>query len=130
MKTAKHIEGLLKEIYAKSDMNDEFEGSLKTVMQAVRDRDNELRVHYQPWDEDTDEFEPVPKETATQDPEPSDWEAKYNELKTRYTERFFNGEEMVDNTDDSTTGAEIMRDQNADIKADATPRINDLLVEE
>lgn len=134
MKTAKYIKGQLKAIFDKANLDPELEAPLGAIGKAVDEWETQLKVTGEAWDSDADEFE----YKAKAEPVPQgDWEQKYNDLsskydtlKTRYSDAFFNGDASAGNVDDSTNGAEIMADQNADIHEDGEVKtIDDLLVE-
>lgn len=134
MKTAKAIDGMLKSMWEKVNMDPEFEAPMNEIRAAINERDTQLKVHAESWhDDDADEFEFKAKTTAPE----GDWQQKYNDLQTqhndlrqRYADTFFNGDAQAANVAADTSKAAILDDQFTDIKMDGEPKdIDDLFAE-
>lgn len=124
MKSTKYLIGLLQKVFEDSDMNADLEPIISELKNGLTDRDTHLTAlgEYTDAENGTD----VSFSARETNPPGMEWQEKYNELKGRYVERFFNGDAAAANVDDATNAAEIIRAQNADIREDSTPDISDL----
>lgn len=114
---------LLNRIWETGGLTADMEDDLRRLQDDFDEREGILRKYGEVYDgEDKDEYEY--KENTRDE---TDWKRKYEEMKTRYTDRFFNGERTIANgdADDFKT---VLDSQEDDVKRDGTPQTWDDLI--
>lgn len=114
---------LLNRIWETGGLTADMEEDLRRLQDDFDEREGMLRKYGEVYDgEDRDEYEYVENK-----PDDTDWKGKYEEMRTRYRDRFIYGERTRANgdADDRKT---IMDSQEADIKRDGTPQTWDDLI--
>lgn len=129
MKTRKYLEGILQTMFEKSNLDSEFEPMITELRDNIRERDKYLSEFGETWDEESNDFEFKRKESEYKS-DGNEWEIKYNDLRKRYSEKFFNGEAALSNVDDNITEKQAIMEQNEDIRADGRAnKVEDFLIE-
>lgn len=123
MKSTKYLNGLLQNVFEKLGMSEESETIIKELKDSIEERDNHLKNFAENWDNDADEFEFKPIEGNK--PDSSEWQSKYNELKGRYIDRFFNGDPKQANV---TQGTDTQFNEDTNIEG-SEMEVEDLFVE-
>lgn len=127
MKSGKYLNGILQTMFEKVGMSEDVEPFIDELRTNISERDKHLSGFSETWDDSTDDVKFVPKEAGNPT---DDWESKYNELKSRYINRFFNGDESASNVSEKTGLDDVKREQNADIHKDGeVPSIEELFSE-
>lgn len=127
MKSGKYLNGILQTMFEKVGMSEDVEPFIDELRTNISERDKHLSGFSETWDDSADDVKFVPKEAGNPT---DDWESKYNELKSRYINRFFNGDESASNAEEKTSLDDVKREQNADIHKDGeVPSIEELFSE-
>lgn len=108
---------LLRRIYETGGLTPDMEADIERLKKDFDEREGILRLYGEVYDgEDVDEYEYKGKEVSEFSPSEdhdSEWRAKYEEMRNRYLDRFFGGEE-IEEIDDN------MRETEEDVKRDGT----------
>lgn len=117
------IKNLLNRLWETGGLSADMEADIKRLQDDFDEREGMLRKYGEVYDgEDREEYEFVEKPSETED-----WKGKYEEMKSRYVNRFFNGEETRKDGDydDFKT---VMEGEEEDIREDGkTKSFDDLL---
>lgn len=137
MRSRAGIEKLLRRIMETGGLTEDMERDVKDLQDEFDEREGMLRRYGEirdgedgetaTFEERTDstekentELESESREGEVATEEPINWEARYNELQTRYLDRFFNGssEERRDRESAEKTRDEIISNQDSDVLRD------------
>lgn len=117
------IKNLLNRLWETGGLSADMEVDIKRLQDDFDEREGMLRKYGEVYDgEDREEYEFVEKPSETED-----WKGKYEEMKSRYVNRFFNGEETRKDGD-SDDFKTVMEGEEEDIREDGkTKSFDDLL---
>lgn len=117
------IKNLLNRLWETGGLSADMEADIKRLQDDFDEREGMLRKYGEVYDgEDKEEYEFVEKPTDSED-----WKGKYEEMKTRYVNRFFNGEETRKDGD-SDDFQTVMEGEEEDVREDGeTKSFDDLL---
>ena len=117
------IKNLLNRLWETGSLSADMEADIKRLQDDFDEREGMLRKYGEVYDgEDKEEYEFVEKPSETED-----WKGKYEEMKSRYVNRFFNGEETRKDGD-SDDFKTVMEGEEEDIREDGkTKSFDDLL---
>lgn len=117
------IKNLLNRLWETGGLSADMEADIKRLQDDFDEREGMLRKYGEVYDgEDREEYEFVEKPSETED-----WKGKYEEMKSRYVNRFFNGEETRKDGD-SDDFKTVMEGEEEDIREDGkTKSFDDLL---
>lgn len=117
------IKNLLNRLWETGSLSVDMEADIKRLQDDFDEREGMLRKYGEVYDgEDKEEYEFVEKPSETED-----WKGKYEEMKSRYVNRFFNGEETRKDGD-SDDFKTVMEVEEEDIREDGkTKSFDDLL---
>lgn len=117
------IKNLLNRLWETGGLSADMEADIKRLQDDFDEREGMLRKYGEVYDgEDREEYEFVEKPSETED-----WKGKYEEMKSRYVNRFFNGEE-TQKDGDSDDFKTVMEGEEEDIREDGkTKSFDDLL---
>lgn len=117
------IKKLLNRLWETGGLSADMEADIKRLQDDFDEREGMLRKYGEVYDgEDKEEYEFVEKPSETED-----WKGKYEEMKSRYVNRFFNGEETRKDGD-SDDFKTVMEGEEEDILEDGkTKSFDDLL---
>lgn len=117
------IKSLLNRLWETGGLSADMEADIKRLQDDFDEREGMLRKYGEVYDgEDKEEYEFVEKPSETED-----WKGKYEEMKSRYVNRFFNGEETRKDGD-SDDFKTVMEGEEEDIREDGkTKSFDDLL---
>lgn len=117
------IKNLLNRLWETGSLSADMEADIKRLQDDFDEREGMLRKFGEVYDgEDKEEYEFVEKPSETED-----WKGKYEEMKSRYVNRFFNGEETRKDGD-SDDFKTVMEGEEEDIREDGkTKSFDDLL---
>lgn len=117
------IKNLLNRLWETGSLSVDMEADIKRLQDDFDEREGMLRKYGEVYDgEDKEEYEFVEKPSETED-----WKGKYEEMKSRYVNRFFNGEETRKDGD-SDDFKTVMEGEEEDIREDGkTKSFDDLL---
>ena len=117
------IKNLLNRLWETGGLSADMEADIKRLQDDFDEREGMLRKYGEVYDgEDKEEYEFVEKPSETED-----WKGKYEEMKSRYVNRFFNGEETRKDGD-SDDFKTVMEGEEEDIREDGkTKSFDDLL---
>lgn len=117
------IKNLLNRLWETGGLSADMEVDIKRLQDDFDEREGMLRKYGEVYDgEDKEEYEFVEKPSETED-----WKGKYEEMKSRYVNRFFNGEETRKDGD-SDDFKTVMEGEEEDIREDGkTKSFDDLL---
>lgn len=102
MLTKRGVDTLLQKVWETGGLTPDMEEDITRLRGEFDEREGMLRKFGEWYDgEDKDEFDYVPRET-TNAGEGGEWEAKYNEMRERYINRFF-GRDTADETNEEET---------------------------
>lgn len=138
------IERLLREIMETGGLTDAMEEKIKALQSEFDEREGMLRRYGEIRESDdgeSAEFEEIREDSAVDNTdeersehveteEPINWEARYNELQTKYLNRFFNSGSEERRDYDSTLEKKdsIVLEQDSDVERDGTVQsFDDLL---
>lgn len=117
------IKNLLNRLWETGGLSADMEVDIKRLQDDFDEREGMLRKYGEVYDgEDKEEYEFVEKPSDAED-----WKGKYEEMKSRYVNRFFNGEETRKDgdADDFQT---VMEGEEEDVREDGkTKSFDDLL---
>lgn len=121
---------ILRKIMETGEMTPDIEDTIQRLRDDFDEREGILKKYGETYDgEDVDEYEYTyrdmynvytPKELTKNAEE---WRTKYEEIKARYIDRFFGGEDSSENFN------EIMHEATEDVKRDGEPQTFDELLE-
>lgn len=119
------IKNLLNRLWETGGLSGDMEADIKRLQDDFDEREGMLRKYGEVYDgEDREEYEFVEKPSETED-----WKGKYEEMKSRYVNRFFNGEETRKDGD-SDDFKTVMDGEEEDVREDGeTKSFDDLLYE-
>lgn len=117
------IKNLLNRLWETGGLSADMEADIKRLQDDFDEREGMLRKYGEVYDgEDKEEYEFVEKPSETED-----WKGKYEEMKSRYVNRFFNGEETRKDGDSDDFNT-VMEGEEEDIREDGkTKSFDDLL---
>lgn len=117
------IKNLLNRLWETGGLSGDMEADIKRLQDDFDEREGMLRKYGEVYDgEDREEYEFVEKPSETED-----WKGKYEEMKSRYVNRFFNGEETRKDGD-SDDFKTVMDGEEEDVREDGeTKSFDDLL---
>lgn len=117
------IKNLLNRLWETGGLSADMEADIKRLQDDFDEREGMLRKYGEVYDgEDREEYEFVEKPSETED-----WKGKYEEMKSRYVNRFFNGEETRKDGD-SDDFKTVMDGEEEDVREDGeTKSFDDLL---
>lgn len=117
------IKNLLNRLWETGGLSADMEADIKRLQDDFDEREGMLRKYGEVYDgEDREEYEFVEKPSETED-----WKGKYEEMKSRYVNRFFNGEETRKDGDSDDFNT-VMEGEEEDIREDGkTKSFDDLL---
>lgn len=117
------IKNLLNRLWETGGLSADMEADIKRLQDDFNEREGMLRKYGEVYDgEDKEEYEFVEKPSDAED-----WKGKYEEMKSRYVNRFFNGEKTRKDgdADDFQT---VMEGEEEDVREDGeTKSFDDLL---
>lgn len=117
------IKNLLNRLWETGGLSADMEADIKRLQDDFDEREGMLRKYGEVYDgEDKEEYEFVEKPSDAED-----WKGKYEEMKSRYVNRFFNGGETRKDgdADDFQT---VMEGEEEDVREDGeTKSFDDLL---
>lgn len=120
---------ILRKIMESGGMTEDMERSVRRLQDDFDEREGILKKYGETYDgEDRDEYEFSGRDTdeiytpREEEKLADDWRAKYEEMKSRYLDRFFGTDEIEDDFD------RTMRETRDDVKRDGEPQtFNELL---
>lgn len=117
------IKNLLNRLWETGGLSADMEADIKRLQDDFDEREGMLRKYGEVYDgEDKEEYEFVEKPADTED-----WKGKYEEMKSRYVNRFFNGEETRKDGD-SDDFKTVLEGEEEDVREDGkTKSFDDLL---
>lgn len=117
------MDKILRKIMEAGNLNSDMENVIQRLRDDFNERENFLNKYGKTYDgEDLDEYDYIMYETNDEN-EAKEWKEKYEEMKTRYIDRFFSGE------DGGKKFEEIMNETREDVKRDSKPQTFDELLE-
>lgn len=119
--TRKGMYDLLARIMDSGGMSEAMEKDVQRLKDDFDEREGMLRRYGEVYDgEDKDEYEYEERERRD-DAAEKDWESRYNDLKDRYTKRFFSNPDV-------TTPDTVVLEAEEDVKRDGTVQTFDELL--
>lgn len=119
---------ILRKIMESGGMTEDMERSVRRLQDDFDEREGILKKYGETYDgEDRDEYEFSGRDTdeiytPREEKLADDWRAKYEEMKSRYLDRFFGTDEIEEDFD------RTMRETRDDVKRDGEPQtFNELL---
>lgn len=117
------MDKILRKIMEAGILNSDMENVIQRLRDDFNERENFLNKYGKTYEgEDLDEYDYIMYETNDEN-EAKEWKEKYEEMKTRYIDRFFSGE------DGGKKFEEIMNKTREDVKRDSEPQTFDELLE-
>lgn len=117
------IKNLLNRLWETGGLSANMEADIKRLQDDFDEREGMLRKYGEVYDgEDKEEYEFVEKSSDAED-----WKGKYEEMKSRYVNRFFNGEETRKDGD-SDDFKTVLEGEEEDVREDGESKsFDDLL---
>lgn len=120
---------ILRKIMESGGMTEDMERSVRRLQDDFDEREGILKKYGETYNgEDRDEYDFIGRDTdeiytlREEEKLADDWRAKYEEMKSRYLDRFFGTDEIEDDFD------RTMRETRDDVKRDGEPQtFNELL---
>lgn len=117
------MDKILRKIMEAGILNSDMENVIQRLRDDFNERENFLNKYGKTYEgEDLDEYDYIMYETNDEN-DAKEWKEKYEEMKTRYIDRFFSGE------DGGKKFEEIMNKTREDVKRDSEPQTFDELLE-
>lgn len=117
------MDKILRKIMEAGILNSDMENVIQRLRDDFNERENFLNKYGKTYEgEDLDEYDYIMYETNDEN-EAKEWKEKYEEMKTRYIDRFFSGE------DGGKKFEEIMNKTREDVKRNSEPQTFDELLE-
>lgn len=124
------MEKILRRIMETGGMTDSMEEDVRRLKDDFDEREGILKKYGETYDgEDRDEYEYSGRDTDTvytpreEEKDAKEWRTKYEEMKERYLDRFFEGRDTKEEFN------ETMRETEEDVKRDGEPQTFDELLE-